>query len=237
MTAIKKIIGLESIPAATSIARYFSREKFDLLVKGKMLWFANVKTFQDTHERQIPEAFYASWDEDRREAYKTTIAAKDSQISGYVSCWTVFDSENYALWKIYDPNSNGLCIVTTIRKLKEQIKPEDAILCKVEYIDPTDKGKRIDMPLVIYEPTNIPHAMRVKEKYKILPYKYESEIRAIIYRMSKEKGLAVPVNLKEMVNEIRFSPFMKEEDAFAYKSELIATFDSAIFRQSIICEK
>ncbi|MDD2300109.1 MAG: hypothetical protein PHU69_10780 [Fermentimonas sp.] len=64
MLKITSTVSLESIPHDTKIARYFTREKIDRLTKERTIWFANVKSFKDKHERQIPDAFFKDWPRD-----------------------------------------------------------------------------------------------------------------------------------------------------------------------------
>ncbi|MDD4549121.1 MAG: DUF2971 domain-containing protein [Syntrophomonadaceae bacterium] len=237
MLKITSTVSLESIPHDTKIARYFTREKIDRLTKERTIWFANVKSFKDKHERQIPDAFFKDWPRDSVNSYRTISTKIDEKISAFVSCWTMFDGENYALWKMYDPESTGVCIVTTVGELLQQVNRSDLVLCYVEYINPNKVEKRIDLPWIIYEPGSVPHAMRVKEKFKILPYKYENEVRGIIYKIGEDSGIALHIDVVAFVKEIYLNPFMNKDASLLLKTELEKVFDPAIFKESIINEK
>lgn len=239
MLKIVQKFHFEEVPDNKKIARYFSREKFERLIKNNTIWFSNAKLFKDMHERQIPESFFSKWPVESRESYIKIDNAKTDVISAFISCWTCFESENYALWKIYNPDSDGVCIVTTVGKLKDQLKRvrDDVITCKVEYIDPDDTNTQIELPWISFGPDKMPHGIRLKEMYKILPYKYENEIRAIIYGRSKEKGIEVSINTCELIDRIYLNPFMNIDDALNYKMELIKTFKQDVFRESIIKER
>ena len=237
MLKITNTVGLESISHDIKIARYFSRDKLDRLIKERTIWFANAKTFLDSHERQIPDAFFKGWPKESVNSYVKINKLKDDKISAFVSCWTVFDGENYALWKIYDPESTGVCIVTTVGELLQQVNRSDLVLCYIEYINPNKVEQRIDLPWIVYEPGSIPHAMRVKEKFKILPYKYENELRGIIYEIGQDSGIAIHTDMVALVKEIYLNPFMNEDASLLLKKELEKLFDFAIFKESIIDEK
>lgn len=237
MLNITNTIGLENIPHNIEIARYLTREKIERLIKEQAIWFADATSFADKNERQIPEAFFRGWPSDKVNSYKDINTLKDEKISAFVSCWTLFDGENYALWKIYDAESTGVCIVTTVGELLKQVDRSDLVLCYVEYINPNKLEKHIDLPWIIYEPGSVPHAMRVKEKFKILPYKYENELRGIIYGIDNDPGISISVDVVALVKEIYINPFMNKDASLLLITELEKVFDSAIFKESIINEK
>jgi len=79
--------------------------------------------------------------------------------------------------------------------------------------------------------------MRVKEKFKILPYKYENELRGIIYGIDNDPGISISVDVVALVKEIYINPFMNKDASLLLITELEKVFDSAIFKESIINEK
>lgn len=217
------------------IARYFSRSKLKKLLKKKEIWFADINSFSDKHERSIPDNFFINWPKGSKEGYSRHNELKNKAIFAYISCWTKFDSENYALWKIYDKYNNGACIVTTVGKLKQLIPREDMFICEVSYYSNKDKGK-IDLPWVLYGSDSLPASIRVSESYKIKPYMYEQEIRSIIYSKEKIKGLAVEVDIEELVDFIYLSPFASEKINSETEKLLTEVFDKNIIQKSIIIE-
>lgn len=225
-----------SVPSDNqNIARYFCRSKLERLLGTKEIWFANINTFPDKHERSIPDNFFVNWTDERKVNYLKINELKSNAIPAYISCWTKFDSENYALWKIYDPNNDGVCILTTVGKFKKLIKREDMFMCEVNYINNGDKGK-IDLPWVIFNGDSTPVSMRVSETYKISPYKYEEEIRSIIYSTEKVAGIPIKVDLKALVDQIYLSPFANDKLILETKTLLTKIFDETIFQKSIILE-
>lgn len=237
MTKIINTIGLKKIPNELKIARYFTREKFEKLIKANSIWFSNATFFNDNRERQMPEAFFNGWVSEQKDFYKGIANWIDENVPVYISCWTKFDSENYALWKIYDPNSTGVCIVTTVGELIKQISREDVLICEVDYLNPNDMNLKIDTPWVEYNDVFPFHTLRIKEKYKILPYKFEEEIRAIIYDSCKREGLEITVNPKELVKEIYINPFMSKENVLRARDKIEQNFGEEVLRESIIDEK
>lgn len=216
------------------IARYFNYEKLKDLLDSKKLWFSNADNFEDNNERKIPDSFFKDWSEKSKEGYLRIKNAKDKVVKAYITCWTEFDAENYALWKIYDRESNGICLVTTVGKLKKALDRTDMIICKVRYYDNEDKGK-IDIPWLMYENKG---AVRVSEAYKIKPYKYEQEIRGIIYDSLNNggNGFVVPIDLFEIAEKIIISPFANEDTVYDLRSKLSELFNPNIISDSIIDE-
>lgn len=224
-----------SLSDDTPIARYFGAKKLIRIINSQEIWFSDIGEFSDKRERKIPEEFFYGWSVDSKNGFTRINNGKNKVIKSYVSCWTKFDAENYALWKIYDKNSNGACLVTTVGKLKTAINREDLIMCKVDYIN-CNKKQRIDLPWVFYNENSSFNCMRVIEKYKIMPYKYENEIRSIIYSTSKEKGISIKVDLKSIIDEAYISPFSNKKQVDLTKKRLKKCFDESIIRHSMIME-
>ena len=53
-----QIIGIDDVSDDIIIARYFTREKLEILVDKQELWFANIEKFTDKKERTIPDGFF-----------------------------------------------------------------------------------------------------------------------------------------------------------------------------------
>lgn len=184
------------------IARYMGRGKFDKIMQDKSMWFSNITEFLDNKERQ-PTIIKSSSPRGKEIIKKiTNHLIKKCEV--YVSCWTKFIHENYAMWKLYDKNSDGVCIVTTVGKLKEQL-PDNVILDEVKY----DQGDGVMVPNIYPEGVAVNYL--ASEFAKIGPYKYEDEVRAVFYSVDKEKGVLIPLDFKELITEIYISPFASEK--------------------------
>lgn len=236
MRKIKDKLGIDELDDNIRIARYFNNERLKDLIETQKIWYANSDTFVDVHERKIPKSFFKNWPKDSEKRYCEYYDLFTKGIKAYISCWTRFDSENYALWKIYDPESKGACLVTTVGKFKKAIKRQDMFMCKVKYIDLNDSIK-IDLPCIQYEGEEVPHTIRATECYKIKAYKYEQEIRSIIYSKSIKRGLKEEVDLASIIDEIYISPFSNEKQTKETLELLCSRFDKSIIKYSDIIER
>ena len=123
------------------IARYLDLNKLLSLIQTKKIFFNRIDKFEDQFEGTLPELSYLDYEKwlrevlyfhptfrnltesEREENIKTDIeiyrkSNEDFRKNFYVSCWNMFETESYALWKIYSNLSNGIAIVT---------KPENII--------------------------------------------------------------------------------------------------------------
>lgn len=186
------------------IARYMGREKFDKIMQDRSMWFSNITEFLDNKERQ--PTIIKSSSQRGKEIIENIMNHLKEKCEVYVSCWTKFNQENYAMWKLYDKNSDGVCIVTTIGKLKEQL-PQNVVLDEVRY----DQGSGVIVPNIY--PEGVAGNYLASEFAKIGPYKYEDEVRAVFYSVDKEKGILIPLDFKELITDIYISPFANKETA------------------------
>ena len=236
MNEIREIHGITPLDDDTRIARYFNEKRLIDIIDKQEIWFSNIEEFHDKRERTIPLSFFIGVPDTYKQNYLTIQELKNEKIKAYVTCWAKFPSENYALWKIYDKESRGACLVTTVGKLKAALNRNDMFLCEVNYIDYNDKQQRVYLPWVIYDPDAVPNVMRVSEKFKIRPYKYEDEIRGIIYLNEDKKGFPVKVNLQSLIDEVYISPFSNKEQTEITLELLKSRFDERIIRISEIIE-
>lgn len=188
------------------IARYMSEDKFIKSLYNKNLWFANTKQFHDNHERTLDAYDY----EGRNKEIVRKISEKTvSKCEAYVSCWTNFENgENAALWKIFDANSDGVCIISTVGQMKEQLHKE---LCHKAIVEEVGYGIKGEAPIINLD--KVAGNYWAIEFLKICPYFFEREIRAVIYSKNDVKGYAVDFDWKKITNKIIISPFAKDEQA------------------------
>jgi len=178
---VENVYGLGKVDDNIPIARYYSREKLEKLLEERSLWFSNAEKFSDSKERTIPEGFYSErFKPSQKEEYQKIADSRKKYIKAYISCWTKFDSENYALWKIYDTKSSGACLVTTVGKLRAELEKnrKDIITTEVEYVDLNNGSQLCDLPWVVYK--NFVPPIRMTENFKQKVYSYEQEIRFIV---------------------------------------------------------
>lgn len=224
----------------TVICRYFNGDKYKKLLNDQAIWFSNITNFSDMNERKIPESYFYKW-QNGVETYKKIYEMKKEYISSYVSCWTIGPSENYALWRLYDSNSDGCMIQTTIGKLRKQLEkecPESIIFDMVKYIVP-EKDKTNKCPMVFFDTNTPPFCILHTEIYKIFPYKYEEEIRAVFYTKKNEEvsGYNIPINLSELIDYVYISPFSKEEIREQIRDNFSKVVQNEKIKDSIIHER
>lgn len=217
---------LKELDNSTRVARYFSYEKLKDIVYNQRLYFCNCELFTDDNERKRID----------RGRFKNSLASDiviritenlKSKCRAYVSCWTLFDSENVALWKIYDKYSTGACIVTTIGQLKEHLG-QDTLISKVIY------EEKAIVPILDIEgvASNYPSS----EFFKIEPYFFEKEIRAVFYSKSHENGIFRDINFASLVDEVYLSPFASDKNLQKAKKILLSKIDNKKIRRSIVNE-
>ena len=216
---------LRELNNSERVARYYPYEYLKAIVDDK-LYFRNCELFDDDNERKHPErAKFLN-----KAALDITVKIhhhlKD-KCRAYVSCWTLFDNENVALWKIYDKGSNGACVVTTIGKLKEQLG-QDILINKVIY-DEHVFSPFIDIDGVA---SNYP----ASEFFKIKPYFFEEEVRAVFYSKSHEAGIFRDVDFVSLVDEVYLSPFASDENKQTVKKLLLSKLGEDKIKESIISE-
>lgn len=190
-----------------AVARYLSLSKLKSLFEKKYFYVPNIKCMDDKNERKIPEGFFNRFsDLESVKSYKEVDNVLDRTFQSYVSCWTKSQPENYALWKIYCRENDGVCIVTTINKLRRYFKQNSFVCFEVEYIDFNKNGANIP-----WTQTKNYSWIRSKEKFKILPYKYEEEIRFVAYSKQESKSLIVYFDNYSWNDKIIISPFANTE--------------------------
>lgn len=206
----------------TIIWRYMGLDKFLDMLMSRELFFANAAKMSDKYEGTLPK---------RNREYLLKTIKNDGLSRGQaeiewesrlnqihslkkltlLNCWTINQSESYALWKIYLGGAkSGVAIKTTVSKLRKAIKnggdpfEEDIYISKVKYTD-----------FIKEEPENRFNVITTKNKY----YDFEKELRLFICHYPKsEGGIDTPydisvgrrlkVDLNELVDEIYLSPFV-----------------------------
>ncbi len=203
----------------TSIWRYVGLDKFLDLLMTQELFFSNAAQMSDQYEGLIPKR---NLDYLMKSLEKNTSSQKDLEAEKLkklqeiqslreltlLNCWTINQSESYALWKIYLGGSkSGVAIKTTVSKLIKAVKKgndpykEDIYLSKVKYAD-----------FIREEPENRFNIITTKNKF----YEYERELRLFIFHYPDEEisppynisiGRRLKVDLNELIDEIYLSPF------------------------------
>ena len=207
----------DSFDKNIKIARYMEFKKFKDMLEMKSIYFSNIEKFDDNKERTIPKGFFRNHSIDQIKSRNMLEQIKDDKYKSYVSCWTEYGGENYSFWRIYTPQHDGVCIICDFKKLYEQFNNNYIIPYKVEYVDFNDNEFKIDLPWLYVKDDNFQqnYVLRIKEKYKIYPYKDEREIRFLAFYEKRSNivpdGCLVKVKNFDWIEDIMISPFAKEE--------------------------
>lgn len=129
----KNIIGLTNLNQR--IYRVFSITRALDLFEKKQNTLVHPSMWDDPFENFFLNARFFD------KAANKEIDVSRIKTSWYGQCWTTVPDTD-AMWRIYSPNKDGVCIATTVRKLFESIfYPDDdrsslkSFLGKVEYVD------------------------------------------------------------------------------------------------------
>lgn len=198
------------------IARYMGFDKFKDMLDNKSIYFSNIEKFDDNKERTIPVGFFKKHSSSQINSRQKLEKLRDDIYKTYVSCWTKYEGENYSFWRIYTPKHDGVCVICDFKKLYEQFNHDVTIPYQVEYVDYNDTNTRIDLPVLYVQDTDLPAnpVLRVKEKYKIYPYRDEREIRFLAFYGKQSSivpnGCLMKIHDFDWIDEILISPFAKE---------------------------
>lgn len=116
----------------------------------------------------------------------------------FINCWHENLEESTAMWNLYTTSLEyGVAIKTTFGKLFNSLNNVENIkIGRVNYhnLDMTNPNEPDD---VFW--------------YKMLPYKHEQEVRAIIEELNTEEqiGKTIPVKLDVLIDEVYLSPTSK----------------------------
>lgn len=221
--------------ALVRVWRYMDLKKFVWMLDNKALYFPRVTTMNDPYEGHYtivmapseesekafmkmmaarPNSHFSLEREDHREQLR---AEYRSFLKGlkvikdlyYVSCWHMNEEESSAMWKLYTSHGDSVCVTSTYQRLSQEL-PEDCFWGCVNYID-----YRTDMFDVFYFLNFVVHKRR--------SFAHEREVRAVINNsmgnnlelkypyppINDGKGIAVPINLARVINEVYVSPDAK----------------------------
>jgi hypothetical protein len=212
----------EDLQSASILLRYMNLEKFLDLICRARIYVARADCFDDPFEGNYTQLIY----EISREITTTSngtssnqgmvVNTKEIKESAFISCWTLGDSENMALWKLYG-GKNSIAIQTTVGILKHEInEPKnnngvksllDKRIIKVDYIDHKSIDENLARELLAFRRSPLTR--------KPIAYSYEQEVRAIIDHLDHRlpdlqerlgKGIDIVVNPQHLIQKIYVSP-------------------------------
>ena len=209
------------------IVKYMDLAKFISLLHSKSLFFCRLDKLEDKFEGSSPklnleynEYWYRQLYEQKHlkssnideSVAKDVLVRKDMEEKfkslNCICCWNKYNSESYALWKIYSEINKGIMITSNIKNLIKSFEttPENIQLSEVRYINhETDLIGRSNLNYPIIR--------------KNIAYNYENELR-LIHLVKVENGLAydwdseinssgkqLNNNLEILIDEIIISPY------------------------------
>ncbi len=119
--------------------------------------------------------------------------------STFICCFTMNEFENDAMWKSFLLNGEGVAIQSTFKQLQESFEETDEetiSIGMVKYYDDDFEGL-----------TNVFKLFLQKRVF----FNNENELRAIMIKFSDkreiiEKGIFVPIKIKNLINRVILSP-------------------------------
>jgi hypothetical protein len=209
-------------PADAQLWRYVDLAKYLSLLSTQALWFSRADLLGDRFEGSISKATM----EQREKAYSEfpgLLRSMDQLAESrrkalrfhFISCWHCSERESAAMWRLY-MKDHGIAIVTTYDRMRSALGGEDEIYVGfVRYID--------------YDSQVIPEGNWLwPYMHKRRSFEHEHEVRAILTRWPlnldpppKEgegersvidwdrptlPGVAVPVDIPALIQEVRIIP-------------------------------
>ena len=121
----------------------------------------------------------------------------------FVNCWSINESESYALWKIYTKRNSGIAIKSTYGRLMQAINYNKNIEIKpVEYKN--FKNLKLNKEQVVTRKTTF--------------YAFEKELR--LFSESQNKKVEIDVDNDVLIDKIYFSPFMASCDKYKIENTI-----------------
>lgn len=202
------------------IWRYLDFAKYVDLLDTRTLFFARSDRLGDPLEGSLSEASLErrrrrieSWslsdDEKLEYGCKLSATYRNTRLRTYISCWTVGEHENAAMWHIYSSMKSGVAIRSTCQRLRDSLSPDDPTPVNIGEVlyegdKELDPGAFFLLPYLLKRPS----------------FAYERELRAIIQagglseeEDSREKappGKNMKVDLKSLVESAYVAPMAPE---------------------------
>ncbi|MPM56996.1 hypothetical protein SDC9_103813 [bioreactor metagenome] len=217
---------LKELSGSMRVARYFTYDKLKDIIDNERLYFHNCELFDDDNERKRIERGRYKNQKARRISIKIHNALIN-ECKAYVSCWTIFEDENAALWKIYDNTSTGACIVTTVEKLRKQLD-QNILIGQVSYEENAN--------ILFIDIEGIASNYLSTEFVKISPYAFEKEVRAVFFSKETSNSIKMGINFESLVDEVYLSPFANSKNNLRTEKLLLKRIVKNKIKQSTISE-
>ena len=209
------------------IVKYMDLAKFISLLHSKSLFFCRLDKLEDKFEGSSPKLnleYNKYWYRQLYDQKHLKSSNVDESVAKDISdrnnmeekfkslncvcCWNRYNSESYALWKIYSDLNKGIMITSNVEYLIKSFEatPENIQLSEIRYINyETDVIGKVNLNYPI--------------THKNIAYNYEDELR-LIHLVKFENGLfydwnseinsvgkQLSNNLEILIDEIILSPY------------------------------
>lgn len=176
------------------VRRYLDLPKYVDLIRSRTLYLRRADRFPDRFEGVLTPAIRAVLDAGKKGGMADHDADhlyRRSRMGTYLSCWSLGDKENMALWQIYGSASTSVTVTSTIGKLVETAIGwgERTLIRKVRYID---HFANPDMIIGTYT-----DALCFKHE----AYGYEDEVRIMVPRQH-EKWEENPDYIRQPIGDL-----------------------------------
>lgn len=213
------------------IYRITSFERMAEMFLTKKMTLVKPKKWEDPFENFILNYFE---EKDNRKNFDFNF-----RNSLYANCWT-FHNRSDALWRIYSPTKNGVCIRTTIKKLYEElynygghIKDVSCFIGKVDYLHQQELYKKLEGFKRKFD--SKPKGSGIAETilFKRSAFQHESEVRLIYQELlpSNKDIFQFDFYPDLIIDQITFDPRMGENTYKAFSKYLREDID---FRGKIL---
>lgn len=172
------------------------------MIESRSLWFSRLDKLEDPLEGAHTDAELMGIREhvERRLAKQLIGLFRASRKDVYVSCWREGPGESLAMWDLHGKGGGIVAVKSRVGLLKVAVANYDqqVFISRVRYFD-WSQAPGLDNVLVACS-------------RKDLSYQHEGEVRAILsdYSPRQKAGVAVPVDINNLITEIVVGPREKE---------------------------
>ncbi len=212
----------ESPNPGTIIWRYLDEQKFTSLLEKEALFFAKARYLDDPFEGRYPPKYprnegssFNRGGFNRMGFNQGANYLPDSfKDSTYICCFTINKSENYAMWKCYLTEKEGVAIQSTLKQFQESFEDTDEETISIGMVNYYDSVEKFDGSSNVFK--------LFLQKRPL--FNNENELRAIMIKISSrreitEKGIFIPVKIRETINKVVLSP--QSSEAFEKRIKLL----------------
>ena len=185
------------------IWRYMDFAQFVWLIKRDRLFFPRADMLDDPYEGTLPRSHQLDRanSEEIPKGWAKKILPEFREICKkftYLSCWQINTDESAAMWDLYLDADYGVCIQSTVERLKDSFRHDkrDIHLSEVNYID-------FSKHHFAEEHSDVLASSIGPFLHKRNNYKYESELRAIIHNPTWRDSTGDSIITAEEIQNIK----------------------------------